>query len=127
VDRAVLIDRAREDAIAGSLGHGAALAREHRLVDARRARFDAAVDGNPLPGPNDQTIAHAHLRDRDLDDLAVSQQPGTIGLACHQRPDRVAGVATGTGLEKLPDHHQRDDHRCRLEVDGEACGVEAQQ
>ena len=125
--RALAVDGARVGTIAGSLANGQALAREHRLVGVAVASEDHAVHGEPLAGPDVDGLAGQDLGDGALDDLAVPFYASELRLLVEEGADRTARLPFAARLEDLPDEHERHDHRCGFEVDGEAGRVRARQ
>ena len=80
------VDGPGQALIAGAAGRGARLAREGRLLDDRGPLEDAAVDGEPLAGPDLQAVAGAAGPPRAL-------------LAGHRRSRRIA--RSGRSVSRL--------------------------
>ena len=67
------------------------LARDHRLVDRRRAVDHDAIDRNALAGPHAQAIADVHVLERNVALGAVGvDTAGRLGARPKQVPDRRA-------------------------------------
>ena len=116
-ERARLVHRAGEDGVPGGLVDREALAGEHGFVDVGRAFLDAAVDRDPLAGPDDDAVSRDEVRDRDLDLAALAEHARGIGGEMQQARDGVAGAAASARFERASDEDQRDDGGRRFEVD----------
>jgi hypothetical protein len=118
-ERARLVDGTADHLVAADLLGGDRLADDERLVDRGRAIDHLAVDGDGLAGPDSDPITRLHLVDGNLDLLAVTQQPGGVGLQGHQlahrlRRPRPNDLGDVVGQQVVG----RDEHRDREEVGG---------
>ena len=116
------VDRAADDAVAGTLGHRHRLAGQHRLVHGAGALDDLAVDGNPLTGPHDDHVAFAHVADWDVELDALSTHACRTRLQARERSQRTRRASDGPGLERTARQHEGDDqnHRFVVHVGGDA-------
>ena len=62
LQRAVLIDRAADDLVAGPAADGQRFAGDHRLINGGSAGENLGVGGDALAGPDQHAIAHGQLR-----------------------------------------------------------------
>ncbi len=100
LQRALAVDGAGEDLVAGPLLHRHALAGDRGLVDRRGALEDAPVHRDPLPGADEDAVAHGQFG--HVHPLLVGLAPGAgaalVGRAVRQRPSQVL-LAVGAGPE----------------------------
>ena len=87
---------------------------------ARRAVEDDAVDRDALAGPDAQPIADVHVLERDVVLGAVwLDLPRRLRRKTEQFANRRARAAARAQLQHLPEQHEHDDDRGRLEIDGD--------
>ena len=114
------VDRAADQLLAGAFLDRDRLAGDHRLVDGARPLDHHAVDGNLLAGTDPQPIAGNDQIQRDILFASILADPARrLGGQPEQGANRTAGLAAGSQLEHLAQQDQRDDHRGRLEIDGD--------
>ncbi len=111
------IDGGADDPIAGLFVDGNGFAREHRLVDRASAGEDASIHREPLARADDDEIAGAHLRDRDVHLGAAAAHARDRGLQPGELPERGQGLHLGSGLERVAQQQQRQNEDDRLVVD----------
>ena len=99
-----------------ALGDGPRLARQHRLVDRRRAAHDDAVGGHREAGRHEAHVAAPERRRVDRLRLVVAEHHRARGLELEQGPERAARLALGARLEVLAQQDEGDQQRGRLEV-----------
>ena len=109
--RAVAVDGAGEDVVAGGLAHGHALARHRRLVDAARAGEHDAVGRDPIARPNEDGPADLKAFRRHLDGPAVPLHERGARDEQAERPYPGTRPAGGDALEQLADQEQEDHGR----------------
>ena len=117
-ERARLVERAADHAVAGLPGHRHRLAGHHQFVDGRAAVDDRAVDRDLFARPHPQPVADRDRGERDLLVAAVrAEPPRRGGREAEQRADRPRGALAGAQLEHLAEQHQHGDDGRRLEID----------
>jgi len=117
----IVIDRAPGDLAAGTLLSRDGLASQHRLVDARLAFDDLAIDGNFGSGFHAEDVPSDHLLQPNLFIAAVGLHPdGRIGCEAQQVFDGTRRLEPGPQLEHLAQQHQGHDGRSSLEVQRQA-------
>ena len=102
-------DRAGHDRIAGSLGDGARLARDHRLVDVGLTVLDAAVGGDPAAGSHEHEVADRQRRDGHALDLVADDPLGRVGQQLGERRERAARLGDRAHLQPVAEQHDRDE------------------
>ena len=83
-----------------------------------------AVHGHALAGPHTEPVAGADRVEGHIG-LAARLQPACrLRRETHERADGIARPLTGSGFHHLPNQHEHEDHRRRLEVGRRlpACG-----
>ena len=104
-------------AVAGGFLHRHTLAGEGGLIHLGSAADYLAVHGDLLTGPHRQPVAHGHLLNGNLSDVAgVIQQVRRRWSQVHQPADGVGRAREGAGLQPSPQQHQRDDNGGHVEV-----------
>ena len=119
-ERAGAVDRAARHRRAARLLDRNRLARHHRLVHGRRAVDDDAVHRNALARPDAKPIAHVHVLERHVVLGAVGlDPPRRLRRETEQTANRRARAAARAQLQHLPEQHEHDDDRGRLEIDAD--------
>ena len=113
---AAAIDRRPDDLVARPLGDRHRLAGQHRLVEARGALGDDAVDGHLLPWPHAHEVARLDLLDRDVRLDVPDDDARRPGLQPDQRADGAGRLTLGTRLHPAPEEDEPDDDRAGVEV-----------
>ena len=108
-EHAALVCRARVDRRALLLADGDRLAGEHRLVDARGAADDGAVDWHRGTRLDEQQLASHQLRDR-LVRRAVGRRD-QLGEHAAEASRRVGRVVDAPDLQPLRGGEEEDDRR----------------
>jgi hypothetical protein len=78
-----------------------------------------AIHRHLVAGNHAQPVADPHLVERDFVVALVGDLPRRRRREIQQRFDGAAGAAAGAQFQHLTKQHQHDDHRSRLEVDGD--------
>ena len=94
----------------GLAGQGGLIHRGHPLGDHPVHRHRAA-------GLDPEQVAGLHLLHRELHLRPVPEHEGGLGGQIHQRPDGVAGLALGAGLQVFAHGDQGQDHAHRLQIE----------
>jgi len=104
------------------VGHGQALAGDHRLVHVGLAGFDHAVHGDLPARVDEQQVADHHLGRRDLDRRPAPHDQSPLRRQLEQGADRVVRTTTGAHLEPVTQQHEGRQHAGRLVEDVTAAG-----
>ena len=90
----------------------------HRLVHRRHAFDDDAVHRDTFARTDAKPIAHVHVLERDIVFGAVGlDSSGRLRRETEQTANRRARAAARAQLQHLPEQHEHDDDRGRLEID----------
>ena len=109
LERAVLVDAAAPDRVAGALLGRHRLAGDPALVDGRDAAAHPAVDRHGLARPHHDDLAEPHLLGRHLDLDAGAEHPGEPRLRRDEAFDRAPGAVHREVLEPLAEQHDEHD------------------
>ena len=120
------VERAADDEVLDPLGDREALAGDHRLVDARGALGDHAVDRDRLAGADAHEVADADVADREVELDAITDDARGARREVDEAADRVGGVAARAGLEEAAEQDQRDDRRRGVEVHRQRLAIHAE-
>ena len=116
-ERAGLIDRAADDAVARRLDDWHRFAGHHRFVDRAAPVEDFAVDRHLVARPYAQSVADRDAFERDVLFAFVIAKPARcLGRKIEERPDRAAGPLAGAKLQHLPEQHEDSDARRGLVI-----------
>jgi hypothetical protein len=93
------------------------LAGDHRLVDARPALDDDAIDRHLFAGAHAKPVSDVHVSELDvLFGSVATDAPRRARREAQQRADRARGLRSRAQLEELAHQRERDDDRGRLEI-----------
>jgi hypothetical protein len=115
-ERALAVDGACEDRVAGSLAQRPALSREQRFLDARCAVDHDAIGGNRRAGRNAHAIVDRELSRGDRLDGVAAQAVCGGGQLPHDAFDRSRRLRTRLKLRIARDQQQCHEHRHRVVV-----------
>ena len=115
------VQRRTDHLVAGPLRHGQGFAGQHGFVNRAGTFRDFAIHRHLLAWPHTQDVTDVNVRQRHVLLAAVRPDaPGGLGSEAEQGLDRRRGFRARAQLQHLPEQGQRDDHRCRLEIDTDA-------
>ncbi len=95
--------------------HG--LARNHRLIDKGSAIGHRPVDRDFFARTDHDDIANHDLIECNFSRLAIAQHTGRFRLQSDQPLYGVAGPSLGARFEQAADKNERNNDRCRFEID----------
>ena len=122
-ERAVEIERATDDAIAGLADDGEGFAGDQGFVDGGDAGEDDAIDGDALAGTEHDDVSGDDLRERNFDFAAVAQKARRLRLELHEFVQGVEGAALRARIEPAAEQKKAEDEQDRVVVH---VGVEAE-
>ena len=115
-ERAALIQRTADDALACLFFDRQRFPGEHGLVDAAASFDEGAVDRDFFARLDAQEVAYFDFVQFDLDVLAVANDEGAGGRQGEQLADGASRFALRAQFQDLAEQDQGDDHGGRLEI-----------
>ncbi len=131
-DCAIVVERAGQDAAAGLALERRGFAGEHGFVDRGAAFDDGCVDGEALPGKDNDTVAGSHLVEGHDGLDAVDDAARSDGTQARKRVERGESAMFGAAFKTFAQEQKAENQQDRIEVnlaagggrDGGESGVE---
>src|SRR5690606_15647781 len=113
----VTVDGTRTYLVAGFLIHRYRLPGDHGFIDRSFAFGDRSIHRNFFTGLDAEQISLLDGVKVNHFFLSINDPCCTVGRKLQQFLDGAVGSSVCTGLEKLTEQHQREDHSSRFKVD----------